>query len=91
MVGGWLSVGINIFWGVMTGMQPSNQKGLIWGRWQAQECGRRAVETTAALTGLVEFLTGELRGAGTSALWFVVSSWRACAATHRNRVIDFSF
>lgn len=56
MGGGGLSVGINIFLGVMTGMQPSNQKGLIWGRWQAQECGR-AVETTAALA---EFHTGEL-------------------------------
>lgn len=50
-------------------MQASNQKGLIWGRWRAQECGR-AVETTAALMGLAEFHTGELRGAGTSGLRF---------------------
>lgn len=56
-----VSVGINIaYWGVMTGMRPNNQMGLMWGRRQAQECGRRAVETTAALIELVEFHTVEL-------------------------------
>lgn len=63
--GGWLSFGINIFLGVMTRMQPSNIRGLIWGRWQAQEC-RGAVETAATLIGLVEFHTVELCGVGTS-------------------------
>lgn len=42
-------------------MQPSNQKGLIWG--QRQECGQ-AVETAAALMEFVEFHTGELREVG---------------------------
>lgn len=85
-----LSVGINIFLGVMTGMQPSNQKGLIWGRWQTQECGR-AVETTAALIGLVEFHTGELWGVWTSGLWFVVSGGHQhCYTPKHSRTFGFS-
>lgn len=57
-------------------MPPSNQKGLIWGPWQTQECGR-AVETTAVLMGLLEFHIGELfEGVGVRGLWFVVSGRR---------------
>lgn len=88
--GGGRLFGINILLGAMTRMQQTNVTGLMWSRWQPQECSG-AVETAAALIGLVEFLTVELWGVGTSGLWFVVSTWRAFALLHRNRVIDLFF
>lgn len=57
-------------------MQASNQKGLIWVQWLAQECGQ-VVETVAVLMGLAGFHSAELLGALMAAQRFVVSVWGA--------------
>ena len=89
-MGGGLSVGINIFLGVMTGMQRSNQRGLIWG--PVAGPGMRLGCGNNGCTNGVSWIPH----------WWIMRSWDVGAvvccvwsetymATHRNRVIDLVF